>query len=81
MARGIPVISTDCNGPKDIINNNKNGILIEKNNKQELKNAITRLKDDLNLRNKLGVNAMEKYKKKFTFKEYTKNINSLIRKL
>ena len=81
MARGIPVISTNCNGPKDIINNNKNGLLIEKNNKQELKNAITRLKDDLNLRNKLGVNAMEKYKKKFTFKKYTKNINSLIRKL
>ena len=48
---------------------------------EELKNAITRLKDDLNLRNKLGVNAMEKYKKKFTFKEYIKNINSLIRTL
>ena len=48
---------------------------------EELKNAITRLKDDLNLRNKLGVNAMEKYKKKFTFKEDIKNINSLIRTL
>lgn len=81
MARGIPVISTDCNGPKDIINNNKNGLIIEKNNKYELKNAITKLKDDLNLRNQLGINGMEKYKKKFSFKEYTKNINLLIRTL
>ena len=45
MARGIPVISTNCNGPKDIIKNNKDGLLVEINNKYELKNAIIKLKD------------------------------------
>ena len=81
MARGIPVISTNCNGPIDIIKNNKDGLLIEKNNKLELKNAITRLKDNVNLRSKLGLNAINKYKKEFTFEEYLKNINFLIKNL
>ena len=81
MARGIPVISTNCNGPIDIISNNEDGLLIEINNKLDLKNAITRLKDNVNLRSKLGLNAFNKYKKKFTFEEYLKNINSLIKNL
>ncbi len=81
MSRGIPVISTNCHGPIDIIKNNKDGLLIEKNNKLELQNAITRLKDNVNLRSKLGLNAIDKYKKKFTFEEYLKNINSLIKNL
>ena len=37
MARGIPVISTNCNGPKDIIKNNQDGLLVEKNNKVRIK--------------------------------------------
>ncbi len=81
MSRGIPVISTNCNGPIDIIKNNKDGLLIEINNKLELKNAITKLKYNVNLRSKLGLNAIDKYKKKFTFEEYLKNINSLIENL
>ena len=81
MARGIPIISTNCNGPIDIIKNNKDGLLIEKNNKIELKNAITKLKDNVNLRGKLGLSAFNKCKNKFTFKEYLKNITFLIKTL
>ena len=53
MARGIPVISTNCHGPSDIIKNNIDGLLFEKNNKCELKNAIIKLKDNESLRKKL----------------------------
>ncbi|MBF95794.1 MAG: putative poly(glycerol-phosphate) alpha-glucosyltransferase [Alphaproteobacteria bacterium MarineAlpha9_Bin4] len=81
MSRGIPVISTNCNGPIDIIKNNIDGLLIEKNNVTELKSAITRLRDSIDLRLKLGKNAKKKYKKYFTFDEYLKNINSLIKNL
>ena len=55
MARGIPVISTNCNGPVDIIKNNIDGLLFQKNNKLELKNAITKLKDNVNLRKKIRI--------------------------
>ena len=81
MARGIPVISTKCNGPVDIIKNNQNGLLVEINNKLELKNAIIKLKDSKNLRKKMGLNAFNTYKKKFTFSEYKKNINSILKEL
>ncbi len=81
MARGIPVISTNCYGPKDIIKNNIDGLLFEKNNKYELKNAITKLKDNVNLRKKIRINAIKKYKKKFTFAVYKKNINSILKQL
>ena len=81
MARGVAIVSTKCNGPVDIIKNNKDGLLIEINNKVELMSAITKLKDNINLRDKLGSNAKNKYKNKFTFKQYSKNINTLIKNL
>lgn len=42
MALGLPCISTDCEGggAKFLIENNKNGILVEKNNERQLVNAI-----------------------------------------
>jgi glycosyltransferase involved in cell wall biosynthesis len=39
MAAGIPVIATKCGGPEEIVNE-MNGILIEKENAHELKEAI-----------------------------------------
>ena len=81
MARGIPVISTRCHGPLDIIKNNKNGLLIEINNKLELKNAIIKFKDNKVLRKKIGLNGYNTYKEKFTFSEYKKNIKSLLKQI
>ena len=52
MSRGIPVISTKCNGPKDIIKNKKNGLLVEINNKEEFKEAIIKLQNNSALRKK-----------------------------
>ncbi len=45
MALGLPVISTDCpcGGPKDLIVNNKNGILVSVNNDEEIKNGIIKI--------------------------------------
>tara|TARA_B100001989_G_C24550051_1_gene473787 strand:- start:1091 stop:2146 length:1056 start_codon:yes stop_codon:yes gene_type:complete len=81
MARGIPVISTNCHGPSDIIKNNIDGLLFEKNNKCELKNAIIKLKDNVSLRKKIRINSIKKYKRKFTFGEYKKNINSILKQI
>ena len=81
MARGIPVISTNCHGPSDIIKNNIDGLLFEKNNKCELKNAIIKLKDNVSLRKKIRINSIKKYERKFTFGEYKKNINSILKQI
>ena len=80
MSRGIPVISTNCNGPRDIISNKKNGILININNKEELKKAITELKINVKLRKKLSSNAKSDFEKKYTFQKYKKKFKLYYKK-
>lgn len=59
MAMGIPVISTDCpcGGPKSLIKNGKNGILIPVNDKEKLKIAILELLNDKVLCDSISKNA------------------------
>lgn len=48
MCMGMPVIATDCpsGGPRELINNNINGILVPVNNKKKLVEAMIRLTDN-----------------------------------
>ena len=39
MSQGLPVISTDCGGPNDFINDN-NGIIVDKDDIKEMSNAM-----------------------------------------
>jgi len=50
-----PVISTNSHGIPYTVQNNKNGILVEPENSFELSNAIVKLLNDPELRNKLGL--------------------------
>lgn len=60
MAAGIASISFDCNtGPRDLIENYKNGILVEERNIGELKKALELLIADSELRTKLGNEAVK----------------------
>jgi glycosyltransferase involved in cell wall biosynthesis len=43
MCLGLPCISTKVSGAVDLIQNQKNGILVNVNNKNELVNALTDL--------------------------------------
>jgi len=60
MAIGLPCISTDCpcGGPRDLIENGVNGILVPVDDESTLAEAIIRLINDYNIRCKLGQNAM-----------------------
>jgi len=46
MACGIPVIATKCGGPEDIVNQS-NGILVEKDNKAALSDAMIKMKKNI----------------------------------
>lgn len=48
MAKGLPVISTRCGGPEDIVNN-ENGILVEADNPQEMAKAMDYMIDHYTL--------------------------------
>jgi glycosyltransferase involved in cell wall biosynthesis len=60
MMMGLPCISTNCSGIPEIIDNEINGILVEKGDIIGLAMAMLRLSEDKELRNKLGNNAMRK---------------------
>ena len=58
MASGVPCVSFDCPfGPRNIIKNEEDGILVEYLNSKALADNICRLIEDDNLRIKLGANA------------------------
>lgn len=65
MACGLPVVTTNVCGNPEIIQNGENGLLVEYNNKEQIKNAILRVWEDKNLREKLisnGYKTLEKFK-------------------
>lgn len=63
MACGLPVVSFTCPfGPRDIIQNGVNGLLVEGRNELDLANAIIRLIQSQGLREQMGKAALERTK-------------------
>ncbi len=60
LASGTPVISVDCEtGPKEIIQNNFNGLLVENHNENALSEAIKTMIEDENLHQTCKNNAQK----------------------
>jgi len=62
MATGLPIVATNVGGIPDMIENNVDGLLVEKDEEQ-LTSALIRLISDKDLREKLGKNALLSSKK------------------
>ncbi|AXB57003.1 glycosyltransferase [Flavobacterium fluviale] len=63
LALGTPVVAVDCNsGPREIIQNEINGLLVENNNVKALSEAIKRFADDSELYHFCKNNAAESVK-------------------
>ena len=55
---GLPIVSFDClTGPSDIVDNNKNGYLIEQNNVNDMVCKINKIIEDKNLIKKFSNNS------------------------
>ena len=80
LALGTPVISFDCNtGPSEIIQNNKNGILVKDQDFNELTSAINKMYSDIILYEtckKNSKDSVKKYSEEEVFKSWSKLINS-----
>ncbi|TXK75411.1 glycosyltransferase family 4 protein [Mesonia sp. HuA40] len=64
MACGVPCVSFDCpEGPADIIENGKDGYLVENGNIEKLASHILKLIEDENLRVEMGAKARENVKR------------------
>lgn len=72
MATGLPCISTDCpTGPKEIIKNYENGILININDINGLVDSVFKIINDGNLSNKLSINARKTILNKYSSTKIT----------
>lgn len=63
MSAGLPVIAYDCiAGPRELIEHEMTGYLIELHNQEKFKSSLKRLIEDENLRLEMGIKAKEKIK-------------------
>jgi len=65
MATSLPVVTTNVCGNPEVVKDGYNGLLVEYNNKKQLKEAILRIWKDKNLREKLinnGYKTLERFK-------------------
>lgn len=66
MALGCPVVATDCPvGPRELIDNNENGILVPMKNPEKMAEAMIRIIEDKELRGRLVKNG-EKIAQRFS---------------
>jgi glycosyltransferase involved in cell wall biosynthesis len=81
MQFGLPIISTKEGGIPDIVVNNFNGFLVDKNNHIQLANKIQELILNKNLRLKYGDNSKLIYKEKFTLEVFENNLCNILKNL
>jgi len=65
LSMELPVITTNVCGNPEVVKNNYNGLLVEYNNKTQLKNAILKLWEDKELQKKFiknGKSVLDKFK-------------------
>jgi glycosyltransferase involved in cell wall biosynthesis len=67
MAAGCPVISTRVGAIPEVVVDGVTGILVEKQNPQQLADAIVRLVDDPALRQRMGEAGRKRFEEHYTF--------------
>ena len=82
LSCGLPVISFDCpNGPRNIIINNKDGLLVKNNNIDAFAIALITLMDDNELRCNMGAIGrlnIKRFESKIVMKIWEKLFNNMI---
>ncbi len=78
FALKIPIITTNIGGNPELIKNNQEGILIKPDNKNAIKNAVIKILQDNNFKQKIIQNAYEK-SKQFSIKMTLDNLEKILK--
>lgn len=81
MACGIPVVSTRCGGPEEVIEDGVNGLLVENNNAFKFAEAILKLLRDEGLRERMGKKARETVVNKYSMAKLAPQFLDLFKEL
>ncbi len=74
MAMRVPVVASGYAGVLDIVSDNETGLLIEPKNSMQLSAALTKLIEDIELRNKLGLAGRKHVEEKFNIDNITNKL-------
>ena len=68
MRAGLPVVASDVGGVKEIVIDNETGYVVPRGNVQELRQKLTYLLNNEQVRTSMGKLARQKYESELTFK-------------
>ncbi len=77
MGAYVPVVATDCGGPREIIENEKNGFLVPSENEEKLAEKITLILEDRELSKSLSINAARHVRERFNIERMIDNYQRL----
>jgi glycosyltransferase involved in cell wall biosynthesis len=81
MACGVPVVTTNVYGPKEIITENLDGLTVNPDDVGGLVSAIRALLDDKQLRKKIGVKGRETVERRFDINRHLESLVSIYQDL
>ena len=77
LLSGIPAVSYDIDGAREVVISNQTGVLLPPQSVDELRDAIELLAGDEDLRNRLGMTGQELCKQRFNHQFMTEQIRKL----
>ncbi|MDI3479935.1 MAG: putative colanic acid biosynthesis glycosyltransferase [Rikenellaceae bacterium] len=80
FSQGVPVVGFNIDGIREQVGTDC-GILVEKGNSEELKNAINKLVYDEQLLKKYSLNALKKYEENYTLEKFAERYLDIYKKL
>jgi glycosyltransferase involved in cell wall biosynthesis len=81
MAMEVPIVSTDVDGVKEAVADQREAFLVPAQDSAKLAEGIARMLDDRELRERLARDARKKVETEFSFAHRTRTIEDLYRKL
>ena len=75
-----PIVSTNCGGLPEVINNNETGYIVDKNDKKKFAQKILFLIKNIKKRNKMGIMGHKRYKNFFLSSVMAEKYSNLIKK-
>ena len=81
MAIALPVIAPNMANIRDIVENGKDGLLFDPENKDSLRDMLNRVDGDQELRKKIGLNARKKIEQSYTWESNAHRIVEIAKKI
>lgn len=81
FANGVPVVSTDSEGPSEIIKNERNGIIVAKNTPEELALGVKSLIAAPKKAREIGIEGYKTVKENYSVEAVTNKLNDVIKQL